>query len=273
MLAPTLFDDVDGQYRGMDLEVHQLPAGRGTTTARSRSGTPTARCIRCTRSCRPERVPDLVNCLIRMADESPAGVPVWPLQGRETGCMTGYHSAPVIAEALVKGFQGIDCRARPIRSSRSARWRTIIAASASTASSATSLATRKRSRPPRRSSTATTPGPWRRSPSRWARPDDYEFFLARSRNYRNLWDKSTGFIRPRLENGEWAAPFDPKADRHDSKKWRDFTEANSWQAYLGGAARSAGLHRTAGRPRGVRREARRPVQREHRRSRARCRST
>jgi putative alpha-1,2-mannosidase len=53
-------------------------------------------------------VPDFANSLIRMAVESPAGMPVWPLQGHETGTMTGYHSASIIAEAINKGFKGID---------------------------------------------------------------------------------------------------------------------------------------------------------------------
>ena len=55
-----------------------------------------------------DRVPDLVNCLIRMSNESPAGMPIWPLHAKETFCMTGYHSMVVIAEAYAKGFQGID---------------------------------------------------------------------------------------------------------------------------------------------------------------------
>src|SRR5262249_62022021 len=55
-----------------------------------------------------QRVPDFVNCLIRMANESPEGMPVWPLQGKETGTMTGYHSAAVIAEACVKKFPGLE---------------------------------------------------------------------------------------------------------------------------------------------------------------------
>ncbi len=56
-------------------------------------------------------MPDFVNSLIRMAEQSPAGMPVWPLQGTETGTMTGYHSASVISEAIVKGFTGIDTEA------------------------------------------------------------------------------------------------------------------------------------------------------------------
>src|SRR6185369_17527125 len=93
MLAPTLFDDVDGQYRGMDLLVHRLPAGEHNYSTFSLWDTYRALHPLYTLM-HPQRVPGMMNCLVRMAAESPDGMPVWPLQGRETGCMTGYHSAP-----------------------------------------------------------------------------------------------------------------------------------------------------------------------------------
>jgi predicted alpha-1,2-mannosidase len=106
-LGPTLFDDVDGRYRGMDDEVHTLPAGERNYTTFSLWDTYRAAHPAYTLIERP-RVPHFVNTLIRMAAESPAGMPVWPLQGKETGTMTGYHSAAVIAEACNKGFTGVD---------------------------------------------------------------------------------------------------------------------------------------------------------------------
>jgi predicted alpha-1,2-mannosidase len=70
MVAPTLFDDVDGRYRGMDGEVHQLPSGLHNYSTFSLWDT--------YRTLHPlftlvqkGRVPDFVNCLIRMAAESP----------------------------------------------------------------------------------------------------------------------------------------------------------------------------------------------------------
>ena len=107
MLAPTLFSDVDGRYRGMDLAVHQLPQGANNYSTYSLWDTYRAQHPLLTLY-QPERVPDLVNGLVRMAGESPDGPPVWPLQGVETGCMIGYHSAVVVAEAHAKGFTGID---------------------------------------------------------------------------------------------------------------------------------------------------------------------
>jgi len=60
------------------------------------------------------------------------------------------------------------------------------------------------------------------------RLDDYKLLIERSRNYKNLLDPSTTFIRPRLENGNWAEPFDPTEMGH-SKQWRDYTESDPWE--------------------------------------------
>ena len=51
---------------------------------------------------------------------------------------------------------------------------------------------------------------------------DIEIYAERAFNYRNLFDKETSLMRGRLENGKFAAPFNPL-------KWGDaFTEGNSW---------------------------------------------
>jgi predicted alpha-1,2-mannosidase len=226
MVAPTLFDDVDGQYRGMDGGNHQLPKGAHNYSTFSLWDT--------FRAAHPmytlfqgERVPDFVNCLIRMAQESPAGVPVWPLQAKETFCMTGYHSSSVIAEAYAKGFQGIDfskaypafkkramdddyqglsfyrrlgyipCDKEPESVSKTMEyayddWAVAhIARAAGEAQDATSL-------------------------------------LKRCANYKNLFETGTGFMRSRLENGQWAEPFD-STEMGYSKQWRDYTESDPWE--------------------------------------------
>jgi putative alpha-1,2-mannosidase len=110
MVAPSLFDDVDGRYRGMDGNIQTLQKGAHNYSTFSLWDTYRALHPMYTLFL-PERVPDFVNCLIRMAEQSPRGVPVWPLQGSETGCMVGYHSAPVVAEAIAKDFPGIDTKA------------------------------------------------------------------------------------------------------------------------------------------------------------------
>jgi predicted alpha-1,2-mannosidase len=165
---------------------------------------------------------------VRMAAESPEGPPVWPLQGVETGCMIGYHSVVLIAEAQAKGFTGIDYdKAWPIYRKRAMdddyrglpyyrklgyvpadkEWEAVSKtleyayddwAVAHLAEAAGEKALAKQLRD-------------------------------RSRNYRHVFDPKMNFVRPRGVNGEWLEPFDPRGMGH-SKQWRDFTESNSWEA-------------------------------------------
>lgn len=95
---------------GMDSKVHTLPFGKHNYSTFSLWDTYRALPPMYT-LLMPERVPDIVSCIVRQSIESPEGVAVWPLQGKEADCMVGYHSAPVVAEALVKGFRGIDAAA------------------------------------------------------------------------------------------------------------------------------------------------------------------
>jgi predicted alpha-1,2-mannosidase len=226
MVAPTLFDDVDGHYRGMDGEVHQLPAGAHNYSTFSLWDT--------YRAAHPmytiflsDRVPDFVNCLIRMANESPAGVPVWPLQGRETGCMTGYHSSSVYAEAWVKGFKGIDFSQvfPPLRRrAMDDDYRGL-------------GYYRKLGYIPCDKEEESVSKTMEYVYDDWAvahiakavgATDDYKLLLERSKNYKNLFDPSTTFIRPRLESGQWAEPFTSTEMGH-SRQWRDYTESDPWE--------------------------------------------
>lgn len=230
MVAPTLFDDVDGNYQGMDGQVHSLGNGARNYTTFSlwdtyRAAHPLYTLIQ------SERVPDFVNCLINMAAQSPAGMPVWPLYAKETGTMTGYHSAAVIAEACVKGFKGIDyAKAYPLIRKRAMdddyrglgyyRKLGFIPCDKEEESVSKTL--------------EYVYDDWAVAHVARAvgQTEDAELLLKRSKNYANVFDKEMRFMRPKLESGEWADPFDPLAMGH-SKKWRDFTESNSWQTTFG----------------------------------------
>lgn len=54
--------------------------------------------------------------------------------------------------------------------------------------------------------------------------DDYEYFKKRSNNWKNLFDKSYGFIRPKDIEGKWRTPFDPYEYANDG-----FVESNAAQ--------------------------------------------
>jgi predicted alpha-1,2-mannosidase len=237
-IGPSLFDDVDGSFRGMDKQVHQLEPGQRNYTTFSlwdtyRAAHPLYTLISA------ERVPDFANTLIRMAEQSPAGMPVWPLQGCETGTMTGYHSAAVIAEAVNKGIPGIATeRAYKAMMQRAmvdnyrglGYYRTKGFIPCDLESESVSKAFEYCYDDWSIAHVASSLG----------HTQDAAMLVDRSRNYRNFYDRSLYFARPKLSSGEWATPFDPIAMGH-SKKWRDFTESNSWQATFAIQHDAAGL--------------------------------
>ncbi|TAN04873.1 MAG: alpha-mannosidase [Rhodanobacteraceae bacterium] len=227
MLAPTLFSDVDGRYRGMDLKVHTLPKGQHTYSTYSlwdiyRALHPLYTLFQ------PGKVPDLVQDLIRKANQSPAGPAVWPLQGVETGTMIGYHSIVLIAEAQAKGFKDVDyASAWPVYRKRAMiddyrglPWY------------------RKLGYIPSDKVGEAVSKTLEYAYDDWAmahlaqgvgQPADAEFLRKRSRNYRNLFDRKDTFMRPRGVDGKWLEPFAPNEMGH-SDKWRDYTESNPWEA-------------------------------------------
>ena len=245
-LGPTLFDDVDSRYRGMDGSIHTLPAGHHNYTTFSlwdtyRAAHPTYTLIE------PGRVPDFVNTLIRMAEESPAGMPVWPLQGTETGTMTGYHSASVISEAINKGFTGINLdgaykvmmKRAMVDDYRGLGYY------------------RKMHYIPADLEEESVSKTFEYCYNDWAiahvakklgKSDDAALLVDRSLYYRNFFDKSVGFMRPKFADGTWAnssegkgeTPFNP-IDLGHSSKWRDYTESNAWQTTFGTQHDPAGL--------------------------------
>ncbi len=239
-LGPCLFDDVDGRYRGMDAQVHQLPAGHHNYTTFScwdtyRAAHPAYTLFE------PDRVPDFANSLIRMAVQSPAGMPVWPLQGTETGTMTGYHSAAIIAEAIHKGFPGIDTdlaykcmmqRAMVDNYRGLNYYRTMHYIPADLEDESVSKT-------------------FEYCYDDWAiahvaqllgHSDDAALLRQRSTNYRNYFDPSTQFMRPKLADGSFTSPFNP-IDLGHTTKYRDYTESNAWQTTFAVQHDPAGLPR------------------------------
>jgi predicted alpha-1,2-mannosidase len=58
------------------------------------------------------------------------------------------------------------------------------------------------------------------------KPEDYTYFLERSKRYTEYYDKETGFMRGKNKNGEWRTPFNP---RHSNHNENDYTEGNAFQ--------------------------------------------
>ena len=54
---------------------------------------------------------------------------------------------------------------------------------------------------------------------------NYRLLMARSKNYKNMFDPATRFMRGRLENGDWITPFNPQYPYYEYM----YREANAWQ--------------------------------------------
>ncbi|MCU6453438.1 GH92 family glycosyl hydrolase [Sphingomonas sp. A2-49] len=234
LLAPTLFSDVDGRYVGLDRQVHRLPPGDAAYSTLSLWDTYRALHPLLT-IVAPAKVRSIVADVIRQTRQSPYGPPVWPLQGVETGTMIGWHGVSVLAEAQAKGIPGDYAAAWPAIARRSFD----VSAPDLDNSKGRDLYDAKGYVPADKvfESVSRTQeyayDDWASAHLARAagRREDADRLLRRSGNWRNVIDGKAGFARPRFADGRWWGPYDPIQLGHMPKPWwRDYTEANGWQA-------------------------------------------
>ena len=104
--VPNVANDVNGAYRGTDMNIHQLPEGETHYTVFSlwdtfRALHPLLNWIE------PVRSLDFIKSMLRMYSDG-GQLPVWELAANYTGCMIGYHSVPVIQDAVTWGVEDFD---------------------------------------------------------------------------------------------------------------------------------------------------------------------
>lgn len=176
----------------------------------------------------PDIEADIVNSMIAEAEER-GHLPVWDLCGKDNYCMIGNHSVPTVVDACLRGLSGVD----------SERAYAAVYASLTTSHQKSDWEIYNRygyypfDLVKEESVSRTLEScydDWcaAQLAKRLGRDEDYAFFLARSRNYRNLFDASTSFFRGKDSNGKWREPFEPYRYAHAGKQGGDFTEANAW---------------------------------------------
>jgi len=217
MIAPNLFMDVDGQFRGRDLQNH---VARDFTNYSVFSLWDTFRAAHPLYTIiEQQRTADFINTFL--AQYSQGGrLPVWELAGNETDTMIGYHAVPVIADAALKNIPGFD-REKAFAAMKHSAELKQFGLGAYLDQGYISM------EDDRESISKTLEyayDDW--CISEMARllghEADYQRFASRAQYYRNVFDEKTGFARPR-KNGGWLSPFDPREVDFN------FTEANSWQ--------------------------------------------
>lgn len=226
MVAPTLFCDVDGQYRGPDDKVHQGTFSNYCTFSlwdTFRAEHPLFTLIQ------PNRVPDMVNALLAFQEQGGL-LPVWTLQGCETNCMIGYHSIPVIADAYAKGFKGFD-----INKAYEAMKKSAFNDKRGLEFLTTDLSKPKENYIPAGKEHESVSKALEYAYDDWCiaqvakglgKMDDYNLFMQRAGYYALYFDSQTGFMRGKNGAGNWVTPFNPA---FATNKQPEYTEGNAWQ--------------------------------------------
>ena len=219
--APTLFNDVDGSFYGMDHKVHSKANFQNYTTF---SLWDTYRALQPLLTItQPKRVPDLTRTLLTEYQQSGTkSTPIWPLCGNETWCMIGYHSAPVIVDAFMKGLLGTDPEVA---------YQALKATAMQDRNGLKSL--RERGYVASQGGEQAASKTIEYSVDDWCiatmakalgHKEDAELFFNRATNYRNIFDRTTRFFRGRKANGGWRTPFDTLGLVGD-----EYTEADAWE--------------------------------------------
>jgi predicted alpha-1,2-mannosidase len=216
MIAPNTFSDVDGKYRGMDHKIHE--SDETTYTVFSlwdtfRAAHPLYTIIE------QKKTNEFINTFLHQYQQG-GELPIWELAANYTGCMIGYHSVPVIADAYVKGIRGYDVELAleaMIHSAeqdklglRSYKANGFIAAGDEAESVSKTL---------------------EYSYDDWCiaimakglkQENVFNRFIERAQYYKNIFNPEVGFMQSKM-NGGWNTGFDPAEVNFN------FTEANSWQ--------------------------------------------
>jgi predicted alpha-1,2-mannosidase len=217
MIAPNLYMDVDGKYRGTDLKIHQA---KGFTNYTVFSLWDTFRATHPLYTIiERKRDADFIKTFLHQY-ENGGQLPVWELAGNYTGCMIGYHSIPVIVDAWVKGIRGFNPE------------EALKAMKHSAMADHLGLAAYKKygyipadKEPESVSKTLEYAyDDWciAQMASALNKPNDTRYFLQRAQSYKNLYDPQTGFMTPKI-HGLWKYPFYP------TEVDFNYTEGNAWQ--------------------------------------------
>jgi predicted alpha-1,2-mannosidase len=220
-INPTTYTDVNGQYKGLDQGVH---TSNGFTNYTTFSLWDTYRALHpFFNIMQPSRNNDMVKSMMAHYEQNSLQMlPIWSHYANDNWCMSGYHSVSVIADAVIKGVYNGDANQA-------------LAACIATAN--------KRNYegigyyidlgyiPAERSGNSVSHtleyayDDWciAQMAKKLNRMDVYETFIKRSGNWKNNFDMSTGFMRPKLADGTFKKDFDAL-----STHGQGFIEGNSW---------------------------------------------
>ncbi len=221
MIAPSEFCDVNNDYYGADNQMHKNGSFKNYTTFSLwdtyRAAHPLMTIIH------PEKMSDIVNTMLTIYQQQ-GKLPVWHLMGCETDCMVGNPGISVVADAVLKGYEGFDKELafEAMKNSAMLDERGLkylkeygyipydkesegLAKCMEYAIADWSIA---------------------QVAKQMGKTEDYDYFLKRSKAYTYYFDKETEFMRGLSSDGKFRTPFNPFESVHRDN---DYTEGNGWQ--------------------------------------------
>ncbi len=220
MIAPNLYQDVDGRYRGMDLEIHQTNEFDYYTVFSLwdtyRAAHPLYTIIE------QDKTNDFINTFLAKYDEGGI-MPIWDLSANYTGCMIGYHAVPVIADAYLKGIRDYDTE-KAFEAMKHSAYQDKLGLKSYKEVGFIPMEEESES-VSKTLEYAYDDWTIAEMAKSMGKGEDYQLFSKRAQYYKNVYDPETNFMRGRFRN-TWFSPFDPYEVNFN------YTEANAWQYSL-----------------------------------------
>lgn len=236
-ISPSLFNDVDGRYRGMDHETHTIDGSPEYTVFSLwdtfRAFHPLLTIID------PQRNEEFIRSLLTKYKQGGV-LPKWELAANYTGTMIGDHAISVIYDAYKKGSRDFDVELayRAMKEATAYDTAGILAPNQAVLTRLKPMAKYYNETLgfiPADLENESVSKALEFAYNDWCvaqmardlgKNEDYEVYMARAKRYLEYFDRSTGFMRGKNRDGNWREPFHPRFSKHRND---DYTEGNAWQ--------------------------------------------
>ena len=221
-IHPSLYQDVDGRYLGMDRKIYQ--SAKGATYYHIYSLWDTYRAEHpLFQLTQPSLNAQFVNAMLdryKIRGE----LPVWELDSSENYCMIGTPAVPVVANAIINGAPGID-RALALKAvddslKYDARGQKLFLDYGFVPSNREGESVSKTLEFSYANGAASEMARF------LGKTDDANLFWKRSQGYRMVFDPAQGLASPKTDDGKWVPDYKPASLQYSP---RFVTEGNSWQ--------------------------------------------
>lgn len=221
MIAPSIFNDVNGDYLGTDKKVYPKAPFTNLTTFSLwdtyRGAHPLFTIVQ------PEKVNDMINTMLAIYQQQ-GKLPVWHLMGNETNTMVGNPGIIVVADAYLKGFKGFDRKLAYEAMKNSAMLderglkyvKNLGYIPADSVVESVSIGMEY----------AIADWSIGQVAKKAGNKADYNYFNKRGHAYKHYFDPATKFFRAKMSQNAWRTPFDPFESLH---RENDYTEGTAWQ--------------------------------------------